>query len=84
MSTTDRFNSLEKSHPEVRVLNPQKKAQVDDSSKFGNNSLFKGVKNVIKADEKCQYDFKDNRTEWSSKGRAPDYEMFSGKNIGFD
>lgn len=84
MSTTDRFNSLEKTQPMVRILNPQKKAQTDDSSKFGNNALIKSSKSAIKAEEKCQYDFKDTRTEWTSKGRAMDYEMFSGKNIGFD
>ena len=32
----------------------------------------------------CQYDFKDDRTQWTAKGRAGDYEVFSGKNIGFD
>lgn len=53
MSTTDRFNSLEKTHPQVRVLNPSKKAQKDDSTKFGNNDLMKGSKNYLKADEKC-------------------------------
>ena len=31
-----------------------------------------------------QYDFKDDRTQWTAKGRAGDYEVFSGKNIGFD
>ena len=31
-----------------------------------------------------QYDFKDTRTQWKGKGRANDYEVFSGKNIGFD
>mgnify|MGYP006906905489 CR=1 FL=1 len=84
MSTTDRFNSLEKTQPMVRILNPQKKATTDDSSKFGNNALIKSSKSAVKAEEKCQYDFKDTRTEWTSKGRAGDYEMFSGKNIGFD
>ena len=48
------------------------------------NSLTKGQKNVIKANEKVQYDFKDTRTQWTMKGRAQDYEAYSGKNIGFD
>ena len=83
-STTDRFNSLEKTHPNVVILNPEKKHNNStEDSKF-NNSLFKGVKNVIKANEKVQYDFKDTRTQWTAKGRAGDYEAFSGKNIGFD
>ena len=52
MSTTDRFNFLEKENPNVRILNPEKKPNAkEDTSKF-NNSLFKGVKNVIRADEK--------------------------------
>jgi hypothetical protein len=38
----------------------------------------------LKAHDKIQYDFKDDRTLWTSKGRASDYEIFSGKNIGFD
>ena len=83
MSTTNRFNNLEKTHPNVRILNPEKANSVVDDSKV-QNSLMKGNKNVVKANEKCQYDFKDSRTNWASKGRAPDYEVFSGKNIGFD
>lgn len=83
MSTTERFNSLEKQNPNVRLLNPEKRNSAQDDSKI-QNSLFKGVKNVIRADEKVQYDFKDTRTQWTAKGRAGDYEVFSGKNIGFD
>jgi hypothetical protein len=83
MSTTDRFNSLEKTHPNVRILNPEKKKGTIDDSKL-QNSLVKGVKNIIRADEKIMYDFKDTRTEWTAKARAFDYEAFSGKNIGFD
>jgi len=86
MSTTDRFNSLEKSCPNVRILNPEKKKEVSNDSQFGQSSLFRknGIKNIVRAEEKCQYDFKDTRTQWTSKERAMDYEMFSGKNIGFD
>jgi len=83
MSTTDRFNSLEKTHPNVRILNPEKKKINSDDSRI-QNSLVKGVKNIVKAEEKIQYDFKDTRTEWTNKARAFDYEVFSGKNIGFD
>lgn len=54
-----------------------------DESKL-NNSLMKANKNIERASEKCQYDFKDDRTQWTAKGRAGDYEVFSGKNIGFD
>ena len=82
MSTTDRFNNLEKTHPNVRILNPEKAASVQDDKT--QNSLMKGNKNVMKANEKVQYDFVDTRTQWTNKGRAVDYEMFSGKNIGFD
>lgn len=39
---------------------------------------------MIKAEDKIQYDFKDNRNQWMAKGRATDYEMYSGKSIGFD
>ena len=86
MSTTERFNSLEKSCPNVRILNPDKKKEVSNDSQFGQSSLFRknGIKNIVRAEEKCQYDFKDTRTEWTRKERAMDYEMFSGKNIGFD
>ena len=42
------------------------------------------MKNVVRAEDKVQYDFKDTRNEWTMKGRAIDYEMFSGKNIAFD
>ena len=38
----------------------------------------------MKAIDKVQYDFNDTRTQWVAKGRAGDYEVFSGKNIGFD
>lgn len=39
---------------------------------------------MLRAADLTQYDFKDARTTWTGKGRAPDYEVFSGKNIGFD
>ena len=62
LSTTERFNDLEKSHPNVRVLNPEKNKNVSmDESKL-NNSLMKASKNLERASEKCQYDFKDTRT----------------------
>jgi len=32
MSTTERFNSLEKSCPNVRILNPEKKKEVSNDS----------------------------------------------------
>ena len=37
MSTTDRFNDLEKAHPNVRILNPEKKPSAtpkEDPSKL--------------------------------------------------
>lgn len=83
MSTTDRFNSLEKSHPNVRILNPEKQKKGMDDSQL-QNSLMRGVNQILKVGDKVQYDYKDNRTEWGVKGRAFDYEVFSGKNIGFD
>ena len=85
MSTTDRFNMLEKANPNVRVLNStdhHSRAASEDQKV--QNSLFKGARNVLRAQDKIQYDFRDTRNQWTAKGRAPDYEMFSGKNIGFD
>lgn len=38
----------------------------------------------MRASDLTQYDFKDTRTNWTGKARAYDYEVFSGKNIGFD
>jgi len=84
MSKTDRFNDLEKSHPNVRILNPEKNRRGSEEDSQLPESLVKGVKHVFKAGDKVQYDYKDNRTEWIAKGRALDYEVFSGKNIGFD
>jgi hypothetical protein len=86
MSTTDRFNHLEKGHPQVRILRASDRggsAASADESKI-QNSLLKGSKNVVRASEKVQYDFRDTRTQWTSKGRAGDYEAFSGKHIAFD
>mmetsp|Transcript_9990 Transcript_9990/g.15112 ORF Transcript_9990/g.15112 Transcript_9990/m.15112 type:complete len:229 (+) Transcript_9990:942-1628(+) len=61
LSTTDRFNNLEKSNPTVRILKQDKqRANSDDGGKI-QNSLFKNSKNIIKANEKVQYDFKDTR-----------------------
>jgi len=39
---------------------------------------------TLKATDRVQYDFKDSRNAWVAKARAFDYEMYSGKNIGFD
>lgn len=62
LSTTDRFNDLEKSHPNVRILNPEKQKNVSlDDSKL-NSSLMKANKNLERAVDKTQYDFKDTRT----------------------
>jgi len=52
MSTTERFNHLEKSHPNVRILHPEKAASMQDDSKV-QNSLMKGNKNVVKVGDKC-------------------------------
>jgi len=38
----------------------------------------------MKVGDKVQYDYFDDRTAWVAKARAVDYEMYSGKNIGFD
>lgn len=86
MSTTDRFNNLEAAHPQVRILHAGERggsAGSADDSKI-QNSLLKGAKNVLRANEKVQYDFRDSRTQWTAKGRAGDYEAFSGKHIAFD
>jgi hypothetical protein len=84
LSTTTRFNMLEPNNPNVRVLTSEKqKRSGSEDSKF-QTSLFKGKNNVFKAGDKVQYDFKDSRIQWTKKERANDYEMFSGKNIGFD
>lgn len=83
MSTTDRFNMLEKTHPNVRILNPDHFKRGKDDSIL-NSSLMTGVEHMMKIGDKVQYDFKDNRTEWMYKNRAQDYEVFSGKHIAFD
>ena len=84
MSTTDRFNHLEKGHPQVRILQHDRAGSASaDESKI-QNSLLKGAKNVLRASEKVQYDFRDTRTQWTGKARAGDYEVFSGKHIAFD
>lgn len=46
--------------------------------------MFKSSSEIPQAVDIIQYDFKDTRTQWTAKGRANDYEVFSGKNIGFD
>lgn len=64
MSTTDRFNILEGKNPNVRILNPDKFKKGKDDSVL-NNSLMNGFENVMRIGDKVQYDFKDNRTEWT-------------------
>lgn len=82
MSTTNRFENLEKSHPNVRVLNPEGKGQDDSHIQ---NSLMRGDANsLVRAKDRVQYDFRDSRTEWMKKGRSDAYEVYSGKNMGFD
>jgi len=82
MSTTDRFVSMEKSHPAVRILDPERKRKnVDDTSQL-QNSLMRTTNDVVKAGDKVQYDLKD--MNWNKTGRKGDFEMYSGKNIGFD
>lgn len=38
----------------------------------------------LKAKDRVQYDFNDGRSSWVKRARAGDFEVFSGKNIGFD
>lgn len=83
MSTTDRFNLLENRNPNVRILNPDKFKKGKDDSIL-NTSLMQGTDQVMRFNDKVQYDFKDTRTEWAQKIRANDYEAFSGKHIAFD
>lgn len=84
MSTTERFNVLENNNPNVRLLQSEKAQRgLSEDSKF-QVSLYKGQGNIVRAQDKVQYDFKDTRNQWTKKERAGDYEMFSGKNIGFD
>ena len=46
----------------MRILNPEKTKNVSmDDSKL-NNSLMKANKNLERASEKVQYDFRDDRT----------------------
>jgi hypothetical protein len=85
MSTTDRFNNLESTHPNVRLLNPERthKQQLSIDEGAMHDSLLTGGKQ-IRAGDKVQYDFKDDRATWVKRARAGDFEMFSGKNLGFD
>lgn len=83
MSTTDRFNDLEKRHPNVRILNPEKFKKGTDESILS-NSLMKGINTSVKITDRITYDFKDTRTEWTRQERANDYETYTGKFIGFD
>lgn len=58
--------------------------EMKDPAMKNNAQALKSSNDFLKAHDKIQYDFKDDRTLWTSKGRASDYEIFSGKNIGFD
>ena len=59
MSTTDRFVSMEKNTPAVRILNPERKRKtVDDTSQL-ERSLMKTTNSTVKAVDKVQYDLKD-------------------------
>lgn len=55
-----------------------------DPAMKNNAQALRSQNDFLKAHDIIQYDYKDDRTQWTSKGRASDYEIFSGKNIGFD
>lgn len=65
MSTTDRFNNLEKSNPNVRVLNAEKFKKGNEDNSILNSSLMHQSQQVFRVKDKVQYDFKDTRTEWN-------------------
>jgi hypothetical protein len=70
----------------VRILNSDKKKEASNDSKFGKNTSFRknSKLNIVKADEKCQYEFKDTRTECIRKERAMNYEMFLVRTLALD
>ena len=90
-SGTDRFKTYDKmagiapSNRTERLRdttsNPLKS---DVGSAKNQTQQFKSSHDFTRASDKVMYDFKDSRTQWTAKGRATDYEVFSGKNIGFD
>ena len=87
MHGTDRFKlyakqvGIDKKTRSERVSNSQDKAADHFKS---NTQIFKSTNDFMRAGDKIQYDFNDTRHQWVAKGRASDYEVFSGKNIGFD
>ena len=86
LSATDRFKVYERlvgitQGRTDRSVEPPK--MTPDHAK-SNTQTFKSTNDVLRAVDLTQYDFKDARTTWTGKGRAHDYEVFSGKNIGFD
>lgn len=85
LSATDRFKVYEKMvgiGPNRTDRSPEPPKMTDHTK--SNTQTFKSTNDVLRAADLTQYDFKDARTTWTGKGRAPDYEVFSGKNIGFD
>lgn len=90
LSQTDRFKVYDKlvgisqSHRTSRVKDSQVKSEMASFNKNNTQEVLKSTQEFSTAADKIQYDFKDTRTQWTSKGRATDYEVFSGKNIGFD
>jgi len=63
---------------------PSNPLKSDVGSAKNQTQQFKSSHDFTRASDKVMYDFKDSRTQWTAKGRATDYEVFSGKNIGFD
>ena len=72
-SNTERFKHTPDTSLEVKGFDPSK-----------TSTVFKSQGNVLTAKDIVQYEFKDTRTQWTQKARANDYEIFSGKPIGFD
>jgi hypothetical protein len=55
---------LENRNPNVRILNPDRFKKGKDDSIL-NTSLMQGADQVLRGNDKVQYDFKDTRTEWT-------------------
>lgn len=90
MSSTDRFRQYDKlvginySQRTSRDNNFKHDIQSNGTFSKSNTQNFKSANDMLRAVDRVQYDVKDTRTNWTIKGRATDYEVFSGKNIGFD
>lgn len=78
-STTDRFAST--AYKTTRSFGTTGNMTMD-TTRLANNTSSPDVQ--VTAKDIVQYDLKDTRTSWAKRHRATDYEIFTGKKIGFD